>query len=188
MPRIIAGSARGISLLVPEGLDTRPTADSRKEAIFSSIQFDIPGSRFLDLFAGSGAAGLEALSRGAQKAVFVEAGHKAAVCIQKNMEKTRLAQNARLLEETAEQAIGRLAAEGETFDLIFLDPPYHKGYEEQSISAIAEKGLLAEGGKIVVESAADTEFCVPASFRVIKTKIYRMTKFTLLTRERGECE
>ena len=119
MPRIIAGSARGISLLVPEGLDTRPTADSRKEAIFSSIQFDIPGSRFLDLFAGSGAAGLEALSRGAQKAVFVEAGHKAAVCIQKNMEKTRLAQNARLLEETAEQAIGRLAAEGETFDLTF---------------------------------------------------------------------
>ena len=78
MPRIIAGSARGISLLVPEGLDTRPTADSRKEAIFSSIQFDIPGSRFLDLFAGSGTAGLEALSRGAQKAVFVD--HKFTYC------------------------------------------------------------------------------------------------------------
>ena len=186
--RVIAGTARRLPLKTLEGLETRPTTDRIKETLFNIIQNDVNGCRFLDLFAGSGAAGLEALSRGAQKAVFVEAGHKAAVCIQKNMEKTRLAQNARLLEETAEQAIGRLAAEGETFDLIFLDPPYHKGHEEQSVSAIAEKGLLAEGGKIVVESAADTEFCVPASFRVIKTKIYRMTKFTLLTREQGECE
>ena len=188
MPRIIAGSARGIPLMAPDGLDTRPTADSRKEAIFSSIQFDIPGSRFLDLFAGSGAAGLEALSRGAQKAVFVEAAHKAALCIRQNMEKTKLSQGARLLEETAEQAIFRLAEEGEVFDIIFMDPPYHKGYEEQTVRAVIEKGLLAESGKLVVESAADTDFNVPESLKVMKEKIYRTTKFTLLTRSQGECE
>ena len=74
------------------------------------------------------------------------------------------------------------------FDLIFMDPPYHQGFEKQSVGAIVEKGLLAEGGKIVVESAADTDIGIPHGFRVLITMIYRATKFTLLTREQGECE
>ncbi len=185
MPRIIAGSARGISLVTPDGLDTRPTADSRKEAVFSSIQFELPGCRFLDLFAGSGAAGLEALSRGADQAVFVERGRQAVDCIQKNLEKTRLASKARVLSEDVLSALTRLMTEKAEFDVIFLDPPYHKGYEEQVCLEIMKKGLLAAGGLMVVESAANTEFEVPEGLRLIKSKAYRITKFTLLRRDEG---
>lgn len=184
MPRIIAGSARGIPLAVPDGLDTRPTADSRKEALFSSIQFELPGSRFLDLFAGSGAAGLEALSRGAAGAVFVESGKAAAECIRRNLEKTRLGTNARVLMEDVRGALDRLAREEARFDIIFLDPPYHKGYEEVICQEIMDKGLLAEGGLVVVESAAETEFKVPEGLCTVKCKQYRITKFTLLRDQR----
>ena len=127
MPRIIAGIARGIQLAVPEGLDTRPTSDSRKEAVFSSIQFELPGCRFLDLFAGSGAAGLEALSRGAEHAVFVESGRQAVDCIHKNLTKTKLQAKGRVLAEDVLSALSRLAREQAKFDVIFLDPLIAEG-------------------------------------------------------------
>lgn len=183
MPRIIAGMARGIQLAVPEGLDTRPTSDSRKEAVFSSIQFELPGCRFLDLFAGSGAAGLEALSRGAEHAVFVESGRQAVDCIHKNLTKTKLQAKGRVLAEDVLSALSRLAREQAQFDVIFLDPPYRRGYEELVCREVMEKGLLAEDGLIVVESAVETEFAVPQGMSITKSKSYRITKFTLLRRE-----
>ena len=184
MPRIIAGTARGIRLSTPKGLETRPTADGRKEAIFSSIQFEIPESRFLDLFAGCGAAGLEALSRGAAEAVFVESGREAASCIRENMRRTRL--TGRIFAEDVLAALDRLAAEGSRFDIVFMDPPYHQGYEALVTQALARLDLVADGGLVVIESAADTEVEVPEGFREVRCKQYRVTKFTMWRKNRGE--
>jgi len=188
MPRVIAGSARGIQLAAPEGLGTRPTADRLKEALFSVIQFELPDSRFLDLFAGSGGAGVEALSRGARSAVFVEKDTGAADCIRKNLEKTKLASRGRIFVEEAELALDRLAEENAQFDVIFMDPPYRKGYEEKTCEAIMKKGLLAEKGLMIVESALETEFAVPEGLETEKVKQYRIAKFTLLRRNEGECK
>ena len=138
----------------------------------------LPDSRFLDLFAGSGGAGVEALSRGARSAVFVEKDTGAADCIRKNLEKTKLASRGRIFVEEAELALDRLAEENAQFDVIFMDPPYRKGYEEKTCEAIMKKGLLAEKGLMIVESALETE----------KVKQYRIAKFTLLRRNEGECK
>ena len=184
MPRIIAGQAKGIRLEAPDGTDTRPTADNRKEAIFSSIQFELPGARFLDLFSGCGACGLEALSRGAAEAVLVESAPAATACIRNNIGKTRLS-GARLIASDVFAATELLAREGKTFDIVFLDPPYHRGYEEKTVRILAEKGLVAEEGLIAVESAADTEIPVPEGFELEKSKQYRVTRFTLLRRKRS---
>lgn len=183
MPRVIAGAARGIELTAPEGLNTRPTADRLKEALFSTIQFELPGCRFLDLFAGSGGAGLEALSRGARSAVFVEQNAQAAECIRKNLERTRLADGGRILQESADDALRRLSGEKARFDVIFMDPPYRKGYEETICREIIEKELLAEEGLIVIESALETEYALPELLTVEKVKKYRISKFTLLRRK-----
>ncbi len=184
MPRIIAGLARGIRLEAPDGTDTRPTADNRKEAIFSSIQFELPGARFLDLFSGCGACGLEALSRGAAEAVLVENAPGAAACIRNNIRKTRLT-GARLVASDVLAALELLHREGKEFDIIFLDPPYHRGFEETVVRAAVEKGLVAEEGLIAVESAADTDIPVPEGFELEKSKQYRVTRFTLLRRKRS---
>ena len=169
-------------------MGTRPTADRLKEALFSVIQFELPDSRFLDLFAGSGGAGLEALSRGARSAVFVEKDAGAADCIRRNLEKTKLVSRGRIFVEEAEQALNRLSEEKSQFDVIFMDPPYRKGYEEQICEIIIKKGLLAEKGLMIVESALETEFAIPEGLETEKVKKYRIAKFTLLRRNEGECE
>ena len=187
MPRIIAGTARGVVLETPEGPGTRPTADFRKEAVFSSIQFEIPGSRFLDLFSGSGAAGLEALSRGADVAVLVDSDPAACACIRRNLAKTKLA-GGTVLETDVFTAMDRLYKEGKQFDIIYADPPYHRSYEGKILAMIAKNALAApgdgtDGALVVLESASDTDFEIPAGFVKIKEKKYRVTKFTILRRK-----
>jgi 16S rRNA (guanine966-N2)-methyltransferase len=187
MPRIIAGTARGVILETPEGPGTRPTADFRKEAVFSSIQFEIPGSRFLDLFSGSGAAGLEALSRGAAEAVLVDSDPAAAACIRRNLTKTKLA-GGTVLETDIFTAMDRLCKEGKQFDIIYADPPYHRSYEGKILTMIAKNGLAAsgdgtDGALVVLESASDTVFEIPDGFVKLKEKKYRVTKFTILRRK-----
>lgn len=179
MPRIIAGSARGIRLETLDGAATRPTADNRKEAIFSSIQFDLPGACFLDLFSGSGSCGLEALSRGAAEAVLVEVSREASEIIKKNIVKTHL-KGASLMNMDVYQAIESLGRAGRKFDLIFLDPPYHQGHESKVLTLIAQQDLLAKDGCIVCECAVDDEIRIPESFRVRKRKDYRITQFLLI--------
>ena len=128
--RVIAGKARSLRLKTIEGMDTRPTTDRIKETLFNMIQPSIADSRFLDLFAGSGGIGIEALSRGASWCVFVEQQRKAAECIRENLEFTRLKEDATLLVTDAVSAVNKLDGE-EAFSWIFMDPPYGKGLEFQ---------------------------------------------------------
>ena len=151
--RVIAGKARSIPLKTPKGLETRPTTDRIKETLFNMIQPLIPDAQFLDLYAGSGGIAIEALSRGAAAAVLVERNSGTAEYIRDNLKKTRLEAQAEVLTADAAAAIDRLAAQGREFDLIFMDPPYHKELER-----IVSCGILKRDGLVIVEAAADTEF------------------------------
>ena len=149
--RVITGSARGRRLKELEGLETRPTTGKVKEALFSVIQFDIEGRRVLDLFAGTGQLGIEALSRGAECAVFVERRRDALQVIRENLEACGMTDKARVVNGDAMSYL----KSGEKFDLIFLDPPYASGLLEQALEEIVRFDICRRHGIIVVESAAD---------------------------------
>ncbi len=147
--RVISGSARGIKLEALEGLSTRPTTDRVKEATFSMIQMKIYGSTSLDLFSGSGALGIELLSRGAETVTLVEEQSKARDIIMKNLKKTNLTEKANVVGEDVYRFLSRY--QGEPFDLILMDPPYLKGHIKQCLEMIEDRNLLSEGGLVVVE-------------------------------------
>ena len=146
--RVISGIAKGINLKTPDGLATRPTTDRVKEAMFSIIQFDIPGAKVLDLFGGTGQLGIEALSRGAQSAVFVDAGDKPCKLIQENLNKTKLFDKATVIRSDYESYLKRCR---QKFDIIFLDPPYVEVFLENSLNLITEIDILQTNGIIVTE-------------------------------------
>lgn len=146
--RVITGKARGINLKTPEGLQTRPTTDRVKEALFSVIHFDVPGARVLDLFGGTGQLGIEALSRGAKRAVFVDESEKACKLIRENLKRTRLEQEATVLRGDYLAYLGRCT---EKFDIILLDPPYAEVFLENALKRITEIDILETGGIIVTE-------------------------------------
>ena len=150
--RVISGTARGKKLSSLEGLATRPTLDRVKEALFNILQFDLKGARILDLFSGSGALGIEALSRGAKEAVLCDNSHKAIQIINKNLEETRLIDKAKVVNRDYIDAIKQLHKQSQKFDIIFLDPPYKTDYVIKSINYILEYKLIAEDGIIVVET------------------------------------
>jgi len=165
--RIITGSAKGKKLIAPEGLDTRPTTDSVKEAMFSAVQFEIRDRVVLDLFAGSGQLGIEALSRGAKKAYFADISAKAVEVIRLNLEKAELSDKAEV-KRLPDSAFLRTASE--TFDIAFLDPPYGKGHIQKAMKKLIEK--MSAGGVIVCEH--EKELVLPetaGSFEV--DKVYR---------------
>ena len=135
--RVIAGKARRLPLVAPEGRDTRPTTDRIKETLFNILQDDVPGSYFLDLFSGSGGIGIEALSRGAREAVFVEFGKEALACIRANLNKTKLMDQAMVLPVEVTYGISKLAKMGKKFDIIYADPPYQKGCEPKILDLLA---------------------------------------------------
>ena len=149
--RIITGIARGAVLTTLEGENTRPTGERAKEALFSMIQFDIEGRRALDLFAGSGQLGLEAVSRGAVSCVFIDEAREAVEVILANAKKTRLFDKCRISTGSYATYL-KNAAGREEFDLIFLDPPYASDYIAEALKLISEGGLLRAGGRIVCES------------------------------------
>lgn len=144
--RVITGTAKGTRLRTLEGLDVRPTTDRVKEGMFSAIQFDLPGARVLDLFAGSGQLGIEALSRGARQAVFVDQSRASLDVVRENLKKCGFTDRAELHQKSAEQYL--CCARG-TFDMIFLDPPYRMQILEQIIPQLLP--VLAAGGRIVAE-------------------------------------
>ena len=133
--RVITGTARGMTLKAPKGMDTRPTMDQVKEGIFSAIQFEVEGRRALDLFAGSGQLGIEALSRGAREAVFVDARRDACQVVRENLSKTRLAERAQVVQM---DYLSYLGAGRGRFDLVFLDPPYAEVFLENALKRISE--------------------------------------------------
>lgn len=146
--RVITGTARGIQLKTPEGMVTRPTTDRVKEAMFSIIHFDIPGARVLDLFGGTGQLGIEAISRGAKHAVFVDAGEPACRLIKENLKKTKLEGQGRVVRSDYLEFLSRCR---ESFDIILLDPPYAEVFLENALKKITEIDILAENGIIVAE-------------------------------------
>ncbi len=165
--RIIAGSLRGLTLETLPGLDTRPTADRVKEALFSSLTPCLPGARVLDAFSGSGALALEALSRGASFAVMCENSKAAHQVCRKNIEKSRMKDRTSLL---LTDAVTYIKNTSEKFDIIFLDPPYAKGLYEEFLLNAANK--LKDGGVIIVEYEEAHTPEVPASLVVTKQKKY----------------
>ena len=152
--RIIAGEMRSRRLKAPEGMDTRPTADRVKEALFSILQGRVYGVRALDLYGGSGALALEALSRGAQSCVIVDQSAKACRVIRENIEELRVGDRAELMKMSDVQALRALRNRGDAFDLIFLDPPYRMD-ASPVCALIAEYGLLKKDGDLVLEHSRD---------------------------------
>ena len=146
--RVITGKARGVVLKTPNGMHTRPTSDRVKEALFSIIQFDIPAARVLDLFGGTGQLGIEALSRDAKSAVFVDEREDACKLIRENLQKTHLESDARVVRS---DYMAFLRTCHEKFDIIFLDPPYAEVFLENSLKMITEIDILETGGIIVAE-------------------------------------
>ena len=174
--RVITGKARGVQLKTPEGMLTRPTADRVKEALFSIIQFDIPGARVLDLFGGTGQLGIEALSRGAKSAVFVDQREESCRLIRENLKRTRLEAEGKVVRSDYLDYLKRCR---EKFDIVFLDPPYAEVFLENSLNCITEIDILQSGGIIVAERPLGKE--LPFEFEgFTRSKEYKYGK-TLLT-------
>ena len=154
--RVISGKARGKKLISLEGMNTRPTLDRVKEALFNIIQFDIVDKNILDLFAGSGAIGIEAISRGARAVTFCDNSIDAIKIIKTNIENTRSKENSRVLHKDYISALNILSEENEKFDTIYLDPPYKTDFANKAIEKIIELNLLSKDGIIILETD-DTE-------------------------------
>lgn len=174
--RIISGSARGLKLLTPDGLFTRPTADRVKEALFSSLSDRIPSSLVLDAFAGSGALGIEALSRGARRAVMTEKDPTAFSLCRENLKRSRLSDCGEVILTDALLYLDKTA---ELFDIIFLDPPYASGLYEPFLKKACEH--LAPGGVIVVEYEEKNLPVIPDFYCVVKEKKYGRVHLSYLT-------
>ena len=178
--RVIAGTARRLKLEPPAGRHTRPTSDKIKETLFNIIQQDLYEARFLDLFSGSGGIAIEALSRGAKEAYFVEKAKPALRCIRENLRYTKLDKKAQVLATDVNSAIRQLETKNVTFDHIFMDPPYKKGFEEEVLSIIDRSSICTEDTVVIVESSLDTEIPDFEKLKVIRVKEYKTNKHTFL--------
>ena len=174
--RIIAGTARRTKLVAPMGLATRPTSDMAKENLFNIIGTQIRSAAFLDLFCGSGAIGLEALSRGASEAILVDNCKNAIAAAQQNITKTKL--SATLLQLPAQVALDKLQAAGHHFDIIFLDPPYDSNLLEETLSTIASSTLLAPGGTVIAET--DINIQIPTRLQLTDKRKYGRISFLFM--------
>ena len=179
--RVITGTARGRQLKTPKGLSTRPTADRVKEGIFSIIQFEVEGRRVLDLFAGSGQLGIEALSRGASHAVFVDQGAEPISAIKENLLKTGLSDRASIVRADYQSYLSGVR---EQFDIVFLDPPYAEKFLEIAIKSISEIDILRQGGIIICEKPAEKvlDDVFPG---LIRQKEYRYGKTSVVLYRKG---
>lgn len=178
--RIISGTARGRRLQTLPGNDVRPTTDKVKEGIFSAIQFDLPGRRFLDLFAGSGQMGLEALSRGAEYAVFVDSANDSIKVLKENVTATGFSDSSRIYRA---DALTFLATTAETFDIAFLDPPYAGGLLEKALLSVTSK--MSDYGIIICEHPPEVNLPDEvADFSVFKRYRYGKINVTTYKKER----
>lgn len=175
--RVITGSCRGMRLRSLEGLATRPTAERVKEGMFSAIQFEIEGRKVLDLYAGTGQLGIEALSRGASHAVFVDASKESIQVIRENLQHTQLNQVSTILQS---ESIAYLDRCREKFGLIFLDPPYQTGMLNSALKKISEIDILSESGIIICEYAMDQPPKVPEGMVLSRNYRYGKTGVALL--------
>ena len=182
--RVITGIARGRRLIAPEGLDVRPTADKVKEGIFSAIHFEIENAYVLDLFAGSGQMGIEALSRGAKRAVFVDNSARSLSCVNENLRNTGLARQAEVINR---DSFDYIKMTGQKFDIIILDPPYHYGHIAALLPIAAKK--LADGGCVICEYEKDAELPpTPEGLVLRKTYHYGKINVTIFSKPSADDE
>lgn len=181
--RVISGSARRIQLKTVSGMSTRPTTDRIKETLFNILQPELYRARFLDLFSGSGAIGIEALSRGCGMAVFVESDREAIACIRENLERTKLFENAAVMQKDVFAAMDQLEKERKCFDIIFMDPPYDMLHEKRVLNRLSGSALIHEDTLIVAEASLETDFSYieDSAYKIIREKIYKTNKHIFLT-------
>ena len=183
--RVVAGSVRGFNLIVPSGKNTRPTTNRIKETLFNILQWDIAGCRFLDLFSGSGGIAIEALSRGAKEAVMVEKDREAVRCIKQNVQHTKMDDRSRVMPMDVMQALRRLEQAGQSFDIIFMDPPYRMDLPKKVLEALRDTSLADEETLIIVEEALDTDFSWAGAlgYEIEKSKEYKTNKHVFLRKK-----
>lgn len=178
--RVIAGTARSLPLKTPEGLDTRPTQDRIKETLFNIIQMEIPGCAFVDVFSGSGGIGIEALSRGARKAYFIENAPKAVSCIEQNLTFTKFIDSAIVLKQDA--CAGLMNIYEKHIDIIFMDPPYGQEHEKRVLELLHNMKYVDEDTLIIVEAALDTDFSYleGMGYTLTREKKYKTNKHVFI--------
>jgi 16S rRNA (guanine966-N2)-methyltransferase len=187
MLRITSGVHRGRLIQSLAGLQTRPTSERLRQAWLNSLQITLPESRILDLFSGSGALGLEALSRGAAFVIFVEENPKAVQIIQQNAKTLGFSEQIRVIPKKVEVALKYLDSEP-PFDFVFMDPPYHQGYEEKILHEWPWQSLLLEGGRLCIESAHRKEgtYLPPPLLKISRDERYGDSQLTFYTRISNE--
>ena len=177
--RVISGTARGLRLESPDGQDTRPTLDNVKEAVFSMLFDRVRDAKVLDLFAGSGALGIEALSRGASHCIFSDKSQKSVSIVRTNVTKARLTDKAEIVKADYKEVLSDCTGKDKKFDIIFLDPPYNKGFIEPALEAISVGNILAKDGIAVLESD-NTDFRSEISgLEILNQKRYGRTFVTV---------
>jgi len=181
--RVIAGTARSLPLKTKEGKDTRPTTDRIKETLFNVLQGYVQEAVFFDLFSGSGGIGIEALSRGAKHAYFVENDAKAIECIVDNLKFTKFIDSATVLKQDVVNAINGISEK--EADIIFMDPPYDQLFEKRVLEVLATKNYVTENTLIVVEASLKTDFDYldKLGFEVEKEKRYKNNKHVFIRRK-----
>ena len=185
MMRIITGKARGVKLRTLEGEATRPTAERTKEAVYSMLQFGIEGRVVLDAFAGSGQMGLEALSRGAERAVLVDKSKDAVDIIRKNVELTRMKESAAVVCADITDYLKRMAGR-ECYDIVFLDPPYKSDMLKKTLGCLISYNMLKESSLVVCESGEPLELSeLEEHLQIIKSARYGIAHITLLKPKEG---
>lgn len=185
--RVIAGKARRLQLKTVAGMETRPTTDRTKETLFNIINYDLAGSNFLDLFSGSGAIGIEALSRGARTAYFVENSRMAIQCIKDNLHFTKLMNDAVVMNETVQSAVENLNNKKIYFDFVFMDPPYNKQLEKAILEQLHQTTIIDHNSVIIVEASLETDFSYLESigFCLVREKNYKTNKHVFI-KKRGD--
>ena len=180
--RVVAGECKGRKLSVLPGRDTRPTTDRVREALFSSLGDKVVGARVLDLFAGTGALGIEALSRGAVFSIFVEKSKSAFNIVDKNVSGCGFSSKSRTVLGEALRTLSKLQVEGAQFDLVFLDPPYKSNLLAKVLTRLADSELLAERGTVIAEHCSEVELSIPEGLQKITTKRYAGAALTFVAR------
>lgn len=184
--RVITGSARGRKLKAPKGMTTRPTTDRVKEALFNVLGTRVEDAKVLDLFAGSGGIGIEALSRGALSVIFIEENAKVIEVINDNLLMTGLNSGATVYRNNVYRALEKLQGKHK-FDIIFIDPPYQQGYEVQCLKRIHSYKLLGDDGLVVVESSKRDELPDQVGdLSMIRSQHYGDTKLTYYSIANGQ--
>lgn len=176
--RVIAGTAKRLQLKTVKGDNTRPTTDRIKETLFNMLQNDIEDCRFLDLFSGSGAIGIEALSRGAKEVVFVENNKEAINCIKDNLIFTKLVNSGIVMSYDVITAISMLEGRNAKFDIVFMDPPYNKEIEKEVLDRLKQSEIIDSDTMIIVEASLNTSFSYlrDMGYELFKEKKYKTNK------------